>query len=182
MAFRHEIEDFGTFYERTYPGAYRTALGICADPSLAADVTQEAYLTAYRQRDRFRGEAPAGAWLQRIVVNAALSGLRRRKVRWAEPLEAGRHDLPAGAGADRLDALALRSALDVLPARQRAAVVLRYYHDLDYAAIGRILDTSSGNVGALLSRAVQRLRVEFDSGRPAAPASLPATREAGHGR
>ncbi|HEX5465137.1 MAG TPA: RNA polymerase sigma factor [Candidatus Limnocylindrales bacterium] len=182
MAFRHEIEDFGPFYERTYPAAFRTALGICGEPSLAADVTQEAYVAAYRQRDRFRGQAPAGAWLQRIVVNAALSGLRRRKVRWTEPLEAGRHDRAGGEGADRLDALALRAALEVLPAKQRAAVVLRYYHDLDYATIARILDTSPGNVGALLSRAVQRLRLEFDGDGPAAAAPLPATREAGHGR
>ena len=182
MAYRHEIEDFGTFYERTYAAAYRTAVGICGEPALAADVTQDAYVAAYRQRDRFRGEAPAGAWLQRIVVNAALSGLRRRKVRWAEPLETGRHDRATGEGVDRLDALALRAALDELPAKQRAAVVLRYYHDLDYAAIGRILDTSPGNVGALLSRAVQRLRVEFGPEQPAAPASLPASREAGHGR
>ncbi|MGH2467055.1 MAG: RNA polymerase sigma factor, partial [Candidatus Limnocylindrales bacterium] len=111
----------------------------------------------------------------------ALSGLRRRKVRWAEPLDLDRPD-PVGAAPDRLDGLAIRAALEELPPRQRAAIVLRYYHDLDYAAIARILDTSVGNVGALLSRAVQRLRVEFDSEGPAAPASLPATREAGHGR
>jgi len=76
VAFRLEIADFGAFYERTYDMAYRTVLGIVRDPGLAADVTQEAYISAYRQRDRFRGEAPSGAWLHRIVVNQALGALR----------------------------------------------------------------------------------------------------------
>jgi len=76
--FRLEIADFAAFYERTYDLAYRTALGILRDPALAADVTQEAYVAAYRDRDRFRGDAPPGAWLHRIVVNKALSAARRR--------------------------------------------------------------------------------------------------------
>lgn len=48
MAFRLEISDFGAFYERTYGAAYRTALGLLRDPGLAADVTQEAFVSAYR--------------------------------------------------------------------------------------------------------------------------------------
>jgi RNA polymerase sigma-70 factor (ECF subfamily) len=157
VAFRAELDDFEMFYERTYPAAYRTALGICADPGLAADAVQDAYLAAYRQRSRFRGEAPAGAWLQRIVVNAALSSLRRRRVRWLEPFDALRHDHAVPDG-DPAEALALRDALTDLPPRVRAAVVLRYYHDLDYATIAAILETSPGNVGSMLSRALVRLR------------------------
>jgi RNA polymerase sigma factor (sigma-70 family) len=54
--------------------------------------------------------------------------------------------------------LALLQALDTLPARQRAAVILRYYHDYDYATMARILNTTSTNVGAMLSRALDRLK------------------------
>src|SRR6476646_12088944 len=79
VVFRLEISDFGAFYERTYDTAYRTALGIVRDPALAADVTQEAYVAAYRHRHRYRGEAPSTAWLHRIVVNQALAALRRRR-------------------------------------------------------------------------------------------------------
>ena len=46
--------------------------------------------------------------------------------------------------------------------RQRAAVVLRYYHDYDYARIAHFLNTTSTNVGAMLSRALDRLRVAMD--------------------
>ena len=160
VAFRHEIADFGAFYERTYDVAYRTALGIVRDPALAADVTQDAYVSAYRQRGRFRGEAPSGAWLHRIVVNQALSALRRHP--------ATRRDadltlllMPDDAAA-ATRRLVLFDALDGLVPRQRAAVILRYYHDYDYATIAQILGTTSTNVGALLTRALDRLRVALD--------------------
>lgn len=71
MVFRLELSDFGAFYERTYDTAYRTALGIVRDPALAADITQEAFVAAYRHRHRYRGDAPSTAWLHRIVVNQA---------------------------------------------------------------------------------------------------------------
>jgi RNA polymerase sigma-70 factor (ECF subfamily) len=160
VAFRLEISDFGAFYERTYDTAYRTALGIVRDPALAGDVTQEAYVAAYRHRRRYRGEAPSTAWLHRIVVNQALAALRRRRATspvgdlspWTAPDAAG----------GTVARMALLQALDVLPARQRAAVVLRYYHDYDYARIAQILNTTSTNVGAMLSRALDRLRVAMD--------------------
>jgi RNA polymerase sigma-70 factor (ECF subfamily) len=160
MAFRLEIADFAAFYERTYDLAYRTALGIVREPALAADVTQEAYIAAYRDRGRFRGDAPPGAWLHRIVVNKALSAARRG------PATSSVIDLHPPAVPDHASntsgRLALLDALDELPVRHRAAVVLRYYHDYDYAAIARILETTSTNVGAMLSRALDRLKVALE--------------------
>jgi RNA polymerase sigma-70 factor (ECF subfamily) len=156
VVFRLEIADFGAFYERTYTTAYRTALGIVRQPALAADVTQEAYVAAYRHRYRYRGDAPSAAWLHRILVNQALAALRRRRV--ATPIR----DLSASMTADHAGGsvarLALFQALEVLPPRQRAAVILRYYHDYDYATIAQILETTSTNVGAMLSRALDRLK------------------------
>jgi RNA polymerase sigma-70 factor (ECF subfamily) len=158
MAFRLEIADFGGFYERTYDVAYRTALGIVRDPALAADVTQEAYIAAYKVRDRFRGDAPSAAWLHRIVVNQALAALRRH----AKPPPSGIAALPRDESSRTITRLTVYEALDQLPVRQRAAVVLRYYHDYDYARIAKILNTSSTNVGALLSRALDQLKVAMD--------------------
>jgi RNA polymerase sigma factor (sigma-70 family) len=66
-------------------------------------------------------------------------------------------------GADHsVTRLTLLKALDVLPAKQRAAVVLRYYHDYDYATIAHILDTTPTNVGAMLSRALDRLKFALE--------------------
>lgn len=179
MTFRAQLEDFETLYERTYPAIYRTTLGICGDPGLAADVTQDAYESAFRERSHFRGEVPVEAWLHRIAVNAALTGLRRRRVRWAEPLDPTEHDRP-GAVDDPADALTVREALAHLDPRHRAAIVLRYYHDFDYATIAAILQTSTGNVGAMLSRALDRLRTDLDT--PAHTSTAHSSPEADHGR
>jgi RNA polymerase sigma-70 factor (ECF subfamily) len=160
VAFRVEIADFGAFYEETYDRAYRTALGIVRDPALAADVTQEAYVSAYRQRDRFRGDAPSRAWLHRIVVNEGISALRRR--RQVKPGVDLSPLLVADTASHATVRLALLDALDALPPRQRAAVILRYYHDYDYATTAQILGTTSTNVGAMLSRALDRLKVALD--------------------
>jgi RNA polymerase sigma-70 factor (ECF subfamily) len=159
MAFRLEIADFGAFYERTYDLAYRTALGIVREPALAADVTQEAYVSAYRSRDRFRGDAPSGAWIHRIVVNKALSAIRRPAT--AHDADLTRFIAPDDA-AGPATRIALLDALDRLPARHRAAVILRYYHGYDYATIGRMLESTSTNVGAMLSRALDQLKVALE--------------------
>ena len=160
VAFRPDLADFGAFYERTYQAAYRTALAIVRDPALAADVTQEAYVAAYQRRDRFRGEAPGQAWLHRIVVNQSIAALRRHRptVRELSVIDPGRPD-HARAAADRVS---LFAALDELAPKQRAAVVLRYYHDYDYATIAQILGTSTTNVGVMLTRALDRLRIELE--------------------
>ncbi len=163
MAFRAELDDFAAFYERSYPGAYRTALAILRNPGVAADVTQDAYVLAFRDRARFRGDAPATAWFHRILVNAALTGLRRRSSR---PREIPPDELRGGLGGDESqttsDRLSVLAALSVLEPRSRAAVVLRYYHDDDYETIGRILGTSPGNVGVILTRALDRLRTALE--------------------
>ena len=116
MAFRAELDDFGSFYERTYPAAYRTAWAILRDHGAAADAVQEAYLAAYRERGRFRGDAPAQAWLLRIVVNRAISEARRPRPR----LVAARRRGPAAAPADDVRRATDHLALDGALAHPRA--------------------------------------------------------------
>ncbi len=158
--FLRDLSDFGAFYERTYQRAYRTALGIVHDGTIAADVTQEAFAAAYEQRGRFRGDAPGQVWLHRIVVNGALAALRRHRpvVRELVMVDRGGPD-DMHAATDRI---VLFAALGELPPKHRAAVVLRYYHDYDYATIAHILGTSPTNVGAMLTRARDRLKQELD--------------------
>jgi RNA polymerase sigma-70 factor, ECF subfamily len=180
VAFRVELDDFAALYERTYPVVYRTILGICGDAALAADLTQDAYVLAYQRRATFRGEVPADAWLHRIAVNTALSGLRRRRVRWAEPLDATVHDRATAPPNEPVDT-DLQRALLLLQPQARAAIVLRYYVDLDYATIATILGTSSGNVGSLLNRALDRLRRELTFDLPAVALAPAPAEEVGHG-
>jgi RNA polymerase sigma-70 factor (ECF subfamily) len=164
MAFRDDLTNFGAFYERTYQSAYRTALAIVRNGVLAADVTQDAYLAAYRHRDAFRGDSPSGVWLHRIVVNQALMVLRRRRPFVGELRV---DELAPSADAAITTRMALFDALAELSPRHRAAVVLRYYHDYDYATIAGCLGTTTSNVGAMLTRALDRLKVVLDRADPA---------------
>jgi RNA polymerase sigma-70 factor (ECF subfamily) len=156
-----EGRSFAELYAATQARAFRTALAIVGDAALAADVTQDAYLAAFRRRSSFRGEGPLEAWLMRILVNAALSATRRRRVRWIHPLP---EDGPAGVDepAAAVTRVSLLAALQTLGPRERAAVVLRFYNDFDYATIARCLGTTTGTVGSLLSRAMPRLRAELE--------------------
>ena len=178
MQDRGALSDFEAFYARTYPAAFRVAYGVTGERDLAEDVTQDAYVAAYRDRDRYRGDGPAEAWLYRIVVHAAISAARRRRVRMVTAiapamLEAVGVDEAAGAA----DRIAIGDALGHLDPRARSAVVLRYYLDLDYATIAGILGTSADNVGVILTRSLARLRKVMEP-----PAGAPggiAAKEAG---
>ncbi|MBX3032254.1 MAG: sigma-70 family RNA polymerase sigma factor [Chloroflexi bacterium] len=181
MTIHPALSDFGGFYARTYPMAYRTALGICREGPMAEEATQDAFLAAWRERERYRGDGPPDAWLLRIVVNSAITVLRRRRVRRAEPLteEVGQAEQRVP---DPAESIAVRQVLDALDGRHRAAVVLRYYHDLDYASIATILGTSTGNVGSMLSRALARMRVELAEDGPPLPGAAATPLEVAHDR
>jgi RNA polymerase sigma-70 factor (ECF subfamily) len=74
-----EVASFEALMRRYNPRLFRVARSILKDDAEAEDVLQEAYVQAYRNMDRFRGEAELATWLTRIVINQALMQLRRRK-------------------------------------------------------------------------------------------------------
>src|SRR5215212_2794822 len=119
--------------------AYAVARAIVLTHEDAEDAVQEAFLHAYRALDRFRPDQPFGAWLHRIVANAALDLTRRRKVREADELPdtvASPFRDPGEAGDLRER---LRQALTLLGERQRAVIVLHDVEGFKHAEIGRIL-------------------------------------------
>jgi RNA polymerase sigma-70 factor (ECF subfamily) len=148
--------------------ARRTALGVLGDAEAAADVAQEVAITAVRRAGSLRDPVALDAWLHRIAVRAALREARRAGRR-REAERAGHDPPPAGtdpaapaADAELADSLAL---LDGLPARQRAALTLRYVHDLPDAAIARALRCRPGTVRSLLSRGRDAVRAALDENR-----------------
>jgi RNA polymerase sigma factor (sigma-70 family) len=141
---------------------YRTLLALSGDPDLAADLAQEAVTRGIERAAQYRGPAPVGAWLHRIALNAWRDHQRRQRIRrWIglDRSEAG--GIPEDRATDPAELVDMRRALARLPPRQRAALVLRYYHDYDYAAIGEALGVTAGSAGAVLSRALDRLRAEL---------------------
>jgi len=161
---------FGTLFRRHRDRLWAVALRTTGDPEEAADALQDALVTAFRRADSFRGESAVTTWLHRVVVNACLDRLRRRRVRRAEPLpdepdEAAGPDVPPTAAvldpADLTLDAELRArvldALATLPLKQRAAVVLVDMEGYSVAETADILDCAKGTVKSRCSRARARL-------------------------
>ena len=148
------LEELEALYRSRFDVFSRVAAGVTGDAERACDAVQEAFATAVRKRGSFRREGPLEAWVWRIVLNAARSDVRR-----SAPA-ADREVHAATNGHPERDA-ELRVALARLPERQRTAVFLRYYADLDYAAIGEALGIADGTVAATLSAARSALRTHL---------------------
>ncbi|MDY6811073.1 MAG: RNA polymerase sigma factor SigM [Actinomycetota bacterium] len=111
---------FGTLIRRHERHLWAVARRTTGDPDDAADALQDALLQAHRTAHRFRGDAQVRTWLHRLVVNACLDRLRRR--RRTMPLPGGDAPVPP-ARIDHADRLDITSALAALPPHQRAAIV-----------------------------------------------------------
>ena len=129
----------------------RVAAAIVGDVERGNDAVQEAFGRALRKRKSFRGEGSLEAWLWRLVVNQARDELRAAR---REPLPV----LLSANGTTTHEDARLAAAIAALRERQRLAVFLRYYADLDYAAIAEALGVKSGTVAAALNAAHENLR------------------------
>jgi RNA polymerase sigma-70 factor (ECF subfamily) len=138
-------------YRASYPRFVRVALAITRDRETAAEAVQEAFTRAIRARGTFRGRGSLEAWVWRSVVNEA----KRAAARPRPSLEDTSGE--PGNGVPAEDA-ATRALIVALPQRQRLAVFLRYYADLDYRTIGDILGLETGTVSATLHAAHRSLR------------------------
>jgi RNA polymerase sigma-70 factor (ECF subfamily) len=145
--------------------AQRTALGVLGDAEAAADIAQDVAITAVRRAGSLRDPAALDAWLHRIAVRAALREARRAGRR-REAERAGHDPPPRADGAEPAGSLAL---LDGLPARQRAALTLRYVHDLPDEDIARALRCRTGTVRSLLSRGRDAIRAAIDEDEDRSP-------------
>jgi len=138
--------------------AYMVARSIVLSHEDAEDAVQEGFLRAYQAFDRFDPGQSFGAWLNRIVANAALDLARRRKVRTVEELS---ESIPSPFRDPSEDAelrSRLESALARLPDRARAVIVLHDVEGFTHAEIGELLGIPGGTARSDLHHARQRLR------------------------
>jgi RNA polymerase sigma-70 factor (ECF subfamily) len=149
-------------YRARFAHFVRVAVAICGDNDRGRDVVQNAFIAAIRHRRSFRGDSPLEAWVWRIVVNEA----RRAAL---EPAlgEATEHDESMnGHGSNDHDPFGIRGWIAVLPDRQREAIFLRYFADLDYGTIAEALGIEIGTVSATLGAAHRSLRKRLQEVRP----------------
>lgn len=155
---RGEREAFSELVRTHERRAYAVARAIVVNHEDAEDAVQEAFLHAYRALHRFLPDQAFGAWLHRIVANAALDITRRRKVRDADELP----ETVASPFRDPAEASELRrrlqEALDTLPARQRAVIVLHDVEGFKHSEIGVTLGIPEGTARSDLHYARSHLR------------------------
>jgi RNA polymerase sigma-70 factor (ECF subfamily) len=128
----------------------------------AADLTQDTFVRAWRALASFRGQARFSTWLHRIAVNVCLNRIAVRAP-IAEPIDAealeDRHQVLPGDDLLAAERTALvRAAVAALPPRQRAALILRTYHELSHQEVADIVGTSVGAVKANVFHALANLR------------------------
>ena len=148
------IVEIESLYRARYRQFLRVATAIVGDEAAGHDAVQEGLALALKERRSFRGEGPLEGWVWRVVFNAALGARRVRMARREAPDSV--EELASRNG--HLDETGVRAWVAALPERQRLAVYLRYYADLDYRAIASALDVEVGTVSATLSAAHRALR------------------------
>ncbi|NCF65258.1 MAG: sigma-70 family RNA polymerase sigma factor [Chloroflexi bacterium] len=149
--------------------AYNVAYRIMGEPQAAEDATQEAFISAYKALNRFRGGS-FKSWLMRITTNACYDELRRRKRRPQSSLDQLTQDNESfsflrspGVGPEEQQQIlelmqAVEHCLQTLPDDQRITAVLRDVEGYDYKEIAEITRVSLGTVKSRMSRARTKLR------------------------
>ncbi len=140
------------------------------DHAVSEELAQEVFLRVYRSRANYEPTAKFTTWLFRIATHLALNWLRdRRNERGQERLDDDTSELPARQVSDRRPSVEqtlvyqaklaeIRRAIAGLPDKQRAAVLMHKYEEMEYTHIARVLGCSESAVKSLLFRAYETLR------------------------
>ena len=181
-----DLNAFNTLVLTYQDIVYNTALRILGDEDLAADASQETFISAFRAINSYRGGS-FRAWLLRTVTNACYDELRRIKRRPTTPLEPETEDGdevesprwladPNASPENQLDQAELEHAiqhcLENLPTDFRAVVVLADIQGLDYAEVAVAVKKPLGTIKSRLARARLRLRECLQSFRELLPAAF----------
>ena len=168
---------FDTLYRKYRDRVYSSAYRILRDPALAADVTQETFLTVLRKASKFDFRSAFSSWLYRVAVNLSIDARRKRGRHrplslgdpevsaWAESADRRKEPPPgplAAAAASELAEIVEKAVADLNP-KLGVVVVLRYVEGLGYEEIAEILEVPLGTVKSRLNRAHAALEGELAS-------------------
>ena len=146
----------------------RTASAMLGNRDLAGDVAQETAIDVLRGAERLRSPEALETWIHRIAVRKTMREVRRTRAQLLREVSLGQlpevyepvaeGELPHDTAEREALRRAVRSAIQLVPERQRMALVLRYVHDLSQEQIAAALGVRLGTAGALLSRGRELLR------------------------
>jgi RNA polymerase sigma-70 factor (sigma-E family) len=153
--------DFREYVRTRSRALLRTAYVLTGNQADAEDLVQSALAKTYLAWDRIADRGALDGYVRRAIVNTHISWWRRRRLQ-----EYPTDELPDQAVADHATSSDLqetiRQAIDRLPQRMRAAIMLRYYDDMTEAEVAEVLGVSLGTVKSTVARAVAKLRIDAD--------------------
>ena len=179
---RGELDSFNALVLRYQDAAFTVAYRIMGDPASAADMAQDAFITAYRRLNTYRGGS-FRSWLMRIVTNRCFAELRPRKRQPAltmtdlTPDDA--HEPPIADDADTPEEIvqthelqrALQQCINRLNPDQRVVLILSDVEGMEYAQIAQEVGAQLGTVKSRLSRARAAVRACLSAVRELLPAA-----------
>ena len=164
---------FGEIVRRWERKIFALCFGMLGREDDAGDAAQEAFVAAYRNRKKFRGDAKVSSWLHRIAVNQCLTIKRRQKSRAEDLLDdddgsedrvfvAAASYSPANR-AEKTERLSLvRSAVGALPGELRQIVVMKEFEEMTFQEISETLDVPLSTVKSRLYTALKQLKMKLE--------------------
>jgi RNA polymerase sigma-70 factor (ECF subfamily) len=164
---------FGVLLEKHRSSVIHFLYRMIQNHAVAEELAQEVFLRVYRSRSTYEPTAKFTTWLFRIATHLALNSLRDGKnERLQERLDDDSSDMPARQVFDRRPSVEqsmvyqakmdeIRRAIGALPEKQRAAVLMHKYEEMEYSQIAKVLGCSESAVKSLLFRAYETLRARL---------------------
>ena len=164
---------FGVLLDRHRSSVVHFLYRMVQNQAVAEELAQEVFLRVYRSRSTYEPTAKFTTWLFRIATHLALNFLRdSRKEKLQEHLDDDTSDMPARQVPDQRPTVEhamlyeakleeIRQAVAALPDKQRAAVLMHKYEEMEYTHIAKVLNCSESAVKSLLFRAYETLRVRL---------------------
>jgi RNA polymerase sigma-70 factor (ECF subfamily) len=164
---------FGVLLEKYRASVTRFLYRMVQNQAVSEELAQEVFLRVYKSRETYEPTARFTTWLFRIATHLALNWLRDEKNERAQQrLDESTEEAPARAVADRAPSVEqrmvhsvkveeVRRAVAALPDKQRAAVLMHKYEEMEYSQIANVLSCSESAVKSLLFRAYETLRVRL---------------------
>jgi RNA polymerase sigma-70 factor (ECF subfamily) len=151
---RHDRLALGEIYQLYARAALALGMRMLGQHAAAEDAIHDGFICAFERLRGYRGEAPFGAWLKRIMVNSMIDRLRSEKRRGEEPISVE----PSGSAADGGSAVDARRLLDRLAPRARAVVVMHEVEGYAHAEIAALFGQSESWSKSVVARSLAALR------------------------
>ena len=162
--FKHgDVRGFNELVKRYQQKVYWIARRMVGDHHEADDITQDVFVRVYESLKGFRGESNFFTWLYRVATNISLNAVRKHKVREFLRLEDTPHPVDDTDGpVEQLEQkefdTILEQAIERLPTRQKLVFTMRYYNELPYDEMAKILKRSVGGLKANYFHALKKIQ------------------------